>query len=352
MKSAFEKRRGGIEPWKAIAASGMSLVLIFGQSIPALGNPSGGVVVAGSATIGPSGQTLTINQASNAAIINWQQFSIASGELTKFIVPNSVSATLNRVLGGNPSAIYGTLQSNGIVYLINPNGILVGPSGRIDTAGFLGSTLDISNDEFLKGGDLHFLGASDASVDNQGTIHASGGDVYLIASQVNNSGTITAPKGEVGLAAGTDILYAQAGDQHLFIQPTPAGTTRALGVTNSGTIKAASAELKAAGGNAYALAIKQHRHGRGQRLQEDQGRGLSHGRRRRHRQRRFHFGEEFRWQRRRHHPRRLRHLLRRHRPQFRPACRHRQEDRQNRRHGGSPRQPRRHHRRGLRRRLR
>jgi filamentous hemagglutinin family protein len=233
----------------------MSGLLLFGQTVPLMGNPTGGAVVAGAATIGPAGATLTINQSTQSAIINWQSFSIANGETTKFIVPNSGSETLNRVVGGNPSAIYGSLQSNGIVYLVNPNGIVVGPSGQINTASFLASTLDVSNEQFLAGGDLSFSGSSSASINNSGVIHASGGDVYLIANQVNNSGTISAPKGTVGLAAGSDILFQPAGDQHLFVQATPAGTTRATGVTNSGTIRAAAAELKAAGGNAYALAI-------------------------------------------------------------------------------------------------
>jgi len=243
-----------------VSAWGLSSLLLFGQTAQLLGNPTGGEVVAGSAGITGAGSTLTINQATSTAIINWQQFSINSGELTKFVVPTSSSATLNRVLGGNPSAIYGTLQSNGQLYLINPSGIVVGPNGRIDTAGFLGSTLDVSSDDFLKGGNLHFLGSSDASIDNAGTIHASGGDVYLIANQVNNTGTLSAPQGNVGLAAGTDILFQQAGSQHLFVQPTPSGTKRATGVTNAGTVLAATAELKAAGGNAYALAINNTGH--------------------------------------------------------------------------------------------
>ncbi|MCE0484857.1 MAG: filamentous hemagglutinin N-terminal domain-containing protein [Methylacidiphilales bacterium] len=222
---------------------------------PVPGNPTGGQVAAGSASITNAGSTLTINQGSNAAIINWQSFSINSGELTKFIVPNSSSATLNRVLGGNVSAIYGTLQSNGKFFLVNPSGIVVGASGRIDTAGFLGSTLNVSDDEFLKGGDLHFTGTSGAGIDNQGVIHAESGDVYLIANQVNNSGTLSAPQGNVGMAAGSSILLQRAGDQHLFVQPNVSTVTQTTGVTNSGAIEAATAELKAAGGNAYALAI-------------------------------------------------------------------------------------------------
>ncbi len=212
-------------------------------------------MVAGAATIGAAGKTLTITQSTNAAIINWQTFSIASGESTKFFVPTSSSATLNRVLSGNPSEIYGTLSSNGQLFLINPSGIVVGPGGRIDTSSFLGSTLNVSNAEFLSGGEMHFSGGSTASIDNRGTISATNGDVYLIANQVSNEGSVAAPEGDVGLAAASSVLLQQAGDQHLFIEPNPAGTTRAVGVSNAGTIQAASAELRAAGGNAYALAI-------------------------------------------------------------------------------------------------
>jgi filamentous hemagglutinin family protein len=237
--------------FRVLSTVGFSL-LVFAS---AKANPTGGAVVAGSATIGPAGKTLSVTQGSQNAIINWQTFSIASGETTRFFVPNSSAATLNRVVGGNPSAIYGTLQSNGVLFLINPSGILVGPTGRIDTAGFLGSTLDVSNQQFLSGGTLNFQGGSNASVDNEGVIHASIGNVYLIANQVKNGGTLSAPQGEVGLAAGSGVLLQQDGDEHLFVVATPSGPTRATGISNTGAIKAAAAELRAAGGNAYALAI-------------------------------------------------------------------------------------------------
>jgi filamentous hemagglutinin family protein len=238
-----------------LGASALSALLLFGQSAPLLANPTGGAVVAGAATIGAAGKTLTINQSTNNAIINWQTFSIASGETTKFLVPNSSSATLNYVLSGNPSAIYGTLSSNGRLFLVNPSGILVGSGGQINTASFIGSTLNANNSEFLSGGNLQFSGSSNASIVNEGSINASSGNVYLIASQVTNQGSITAAQGEVGLAAGSSVLLAQDGDQHLFVQSNPIGTTRAVGVTNAGTIRAENAELRAAGGNAYALAI-------------------------------------------------------------------------------------------------
>ena len=39
--------------------------------------------------------------------------------------------SLNRVSGSTPSRIAGQLNSNGQVYLINPHGIIVTPSGKL-----------------------------------------------------------------------------------------------------------------------------------------------------------------------------------------------------------------------------
>ena len=92
----------------------------------------GGTVVAGSANINHAGNSLTVNQASDRAIINWNGFSIPAGHSATFNLPSSSSAVLNRVTGADPSAIHGSLQSNGQVFLINPNGILVGPNANIN----------------------------------------------------------------------------------------------------------------------------------------------------------------------------------------------------------------------------
>ncbi len=222
-------------------------------------NPVDGQVTSGTASVAGQGTAaVTINQSSQTAIINWKSFSIGSGEVTKFIQPNSSSATLNRVLGGQTSVINGTLSANGQVFLINGNGILVGPGGVINTAGFTASTRDISDANFLSG-NLHFLGNSDAGVQNLGTINAMGGDIYLIGKTVDNQGRIQASAGTVGLAAGDDVLLAQknADGSTITVQAT-AGATAApgkTGVSNSGLIQATSAELKAANGNIYALAI-------------------------------------------------------------------------------------------------
>src|SRR6266852_972946 len=220
-------------------------------------NPLGESVVAGSATFNRATPgSLIVNQTSVRAIINWSDFSISSGELTKFIQPSTTAAVLNRVVGGNLSQIYGTLQGNGQVYVINPNGILIGPQGQVNTRGFLASTLEVRNADFMAGADLKLSGNSTASVNNQGTIEALGGDVFLIAHRVENSGSIRAAQGVAGLAAGSEVLLQPAGNQRLSVLAGSSSAAPAdTGVNNLGDIRAAVAELKAAGGNIYALAI-------------------------------------------------------------------------------------------------
>ncbi|PAW76440.1 MAG: hypothetical protein B9S32_15135 [Verrucomicrobia bacterium Tous-C9LFEB] len=212
-------------------------------------NPTGGDVVGGSAQISGGAGTLVVTSATQRTIINWQDFSIGAGELTKFIQPSANSAVLNRVVGSNLSSIYGTLQSNGSVYLINPNGIVIGPGGVINAQTFIASTQNLSNENFLQGGDLLFSGASNASISNQGTITALGGDIVLIARQVENTGALTADSGTVALAAGTQILLKESGSERVFVQ---GGTGSVL---NRGLIQSVQAELKANGDNMYALAI-------------------------------------------------------------------------------------------------
>lgn len=221
-----------------------------------LANPTGEQVAGGSATFDRSGNNLNITT-SDRAIINWADFSIQVGETTKFFQPNSMSATLNRVTSSNPSSLLGSLQANGQLYLINPNGILVGPGANINTANFVGSTLDIQNSEFMLGQDLHFMGNSLSGIENQGTINAIGGNVFLMAHHIQNSGNINAANGTVGLGAGTEFLLKQSGNDLTMVQmatPTASGTPNGTGILNQGVIQAAQAELKA-NGNIYQFAI-------------------------------------------------------------------------------------------------
>src|SRR5579864_6177086 len=101
--------------------------------IMALANPTGGQVVAGAATISaPNANNTVINQSSQNAAIDWQSFNIGRNQLVQFIQPSSSSVVLNRVVGGSPASILGTLTANGEVFLVDTQGIYFGKSARLD----------------------------------------------------------------------------------------------------------------------------------------------------------------------------------------------------------------------------
>ncbi|MCL1919538.1 MAG: filamentous hemagglutinin N-terminal domain-containing protein [Kiritimatiellaeota bacterium] len=161
--------------------------------------PQGGSVRSGDVSWGSSGGTMTVNQQSARAIINWNTFSIGSTETVQFNQPDASAAILNRVTGPYSSDIFGSLLANGNVYLINPNGILFGAGARINVGGLVASTFDISDDDFNLG-KLDFKNTGNSGkVVNRGSISAAS-FAYLIGAGVENHGTITTPA--AALAAG------------------------------------------------------------------------------------------------------------------------------------------------------
>ncbi|NRB32632.1 MAG: filamentous hemagglutinin N-terminal domain-containing protein, partial [Rhizobiaceae bacterium] len=232
-----------------LAASQLTVIPV---TVVAAELPTGGNVVSGSATITQKGANqLLINQASQNAILEFDTFSIGTGGHVHF--SNGSGSTLNRVTGGYQSKIDGRLTATGSLLLINPNGVIVGKDGVIETGGsFLASTRDITNADFLDGGDNTFIGDSDAAVINLGKVSSLGGDVTLIAHKVVNEGTLEAKQGTVGLASGIEILLRDNShaDGRILVKAGKSGGS----VTNAGAIRAANAELRAHSGHVYALA--------------------------------------------------------------------------------------------------
>ncbi len=147
-------------------------------------------------------------------IINWQGFSIATGEITRFVQQNGASTVLNRVVGAGASNILGRLESNGRVFLINPNGVLFGGGAVVDVAGLIASTRDISDANFAAG-NYQFAGTatgtitleSGATITTANYAATGGGQVWLVAKGISmaTGSSITAPSGQVVLAAGNQI---------------------------------------------------------------------------------------------------------------------------------------------------
>ena len=197
----------------------------------------GGQVVQGAATIQSQGVKTQINQTSQNAVIQWQNFNIGASQSVKFVQPNASSAVLNRVMSNEPSTIAGQLSANGRVFIVNPNGVIFSQGAQIDVGALIASTLNIGNADFMAGrysfkADGQVL---QGTVVNQGNIKAV--QAALLGAQVRNSGTIEA---NTALAAGESITL-QLGASDLQVAVDAAGL-RAL-VDNQGLIRAPGGQI-------------------------------------------------------------------------------------------------------------
>lgn len=218
-------------------------------------NPTNGEVISGEALISSiNPQTMHVH-ASDKAIIHWDDFSIGIGEMTKFLQPHVDAAVLNRVVGHNLSSILGQLEANGHVLLINQNGIIFGKDASINTGSFTATTLDLLDEDFIKGKELIFQGRSEQSIVNYGKIEAKDGDVILASFQIDNQGEILAPSGTCSLGASQEVILMPEEDEKLLIRSQIISSEYETGLNNNGVIEGLKVELKA-NGTPYEYAVQ------------------------------------------------------------------------------------------------
>lgn len=196
-----------------VCASLLASHLAF--AAPEGGEIRAGAIAGGSAALGaPRGTNLTIEQLTPKLSIDWRRFNIDANESVTFRQPDRASIALNRVLGGDPTRIFGTLSANGQVFLINPNGVLFAPDAQVSVGGLVASTLTLDDGDFLAGNYRFRATPNNGAVDNFGTLTAApGGYVALLGNRVLNAGTVTAPQGTIALAAGGEVSLALQGNQ-------------------------------------------------------------------------------------------------------------------------------------------
>ncbi|MBX3166668.1 MAG: filamentous hemagglutinin N-terminal domain-containing protein [Candidatus Eremiobacteraeota bacterium] len=210
---------------RTLLASLTMAAALYGTS---LALPTDGQVTNGQVNIGnPVNGQMTIQQLSDRAIINWNGFSINANEALRFIQPSQLSAILNRVTGQDPSVILGSLQANGRVFLINPNGILFGAGSQVNVGSLMASTLDITDQNFLAGRYKfdQVEGKPAASIVNEGTLTVTpGGFLVLTSPLISNQGVIVANVGQIALAAGEHTEINFDGQGLINIQVDPAAS--------------------------------------------------------------------------------------------------------------------------------
>lgn len=188
-------------------------VLLSSASGVAIAAPAGGTVVSGNGSILPAGNTTTIQQNSANMVIDWQSFNIQSGEQVNFLQPGTTSIALNRDFSGIPSEIFGDLNANGQVFLLNTAGILIGSGANINVGGLFLSDMTLSDDEFenfTQSGSMTLqdtdIQAGGIQVEGAVTTSTRSG-ITLIGQFIDNSGSLTANDGNINLAvAGGPIV--------------------------------------------------------------------------------------------------------------------------------------------------
>ena len=222
---ACVEKRQGMPRLRWLSACACLLATGFSAAqVPSTQLPSGGRVVGGSATLSTSGSNLTVVQGTPRAAVEWQNFNVGSAATVNFVQPDSRSVVLNKVLGGTPSQIYGSILANGQVYLVNPQGVYFSPTARVNVGSLVASTLDLDPSSFMAGSTLFSAPGSNGSVRNDGTIEVgSGGYAALLGTNVTNNGLIKARAGMVALASGEAVsLDINASGGLLGVAVTPA----------------------------------------------------------------------------------------------------------------------------------
>ncbi|EAQ2986251.1 filamentous hemagglutinin N-terminal domain-containing protein, partial [Salmonella enterica] len=239
--SSFRKLLGTLTPLAFL--TGLIVSLLPGMALANPSLPTGGQIVAGQGSISTSGNQMTVNQNTQGMVTNWNSFDIGKNHTVQFVQPGSSAVALNRVTGGHESQILGTLKANGQVMLINPAGVMFGKGAKVNTAGMVASTKNISNEDFMAGR-YTFSGGSQpgAEIVNQGSLTTTkGGYIVLAADRVRNQGEIRTPGGRVVLAAA-DRVTLQLDNTGLTAVSVNGSVVNAL-AENRGLISATNGQV-------------------------------------------------------------------------------------------------------------
>ena len=304
LPTPYSPARRGFVQWNVTKASSLllaALPLVGGVGISSAQAESITSAPDGTGTIvTPTGNRLDITGGSYSGdganlFHSFSQFGLTPEQTANFLSNPSIQNILGRVTGGNASVINGLIQvtgGNSNLFLMNPAGIVFGPSARLNVpAAFTATTatgIGFGNHWFnafgsndyasLVGTPSAFAFTSDSkAIDNQGQLGVNPGEsLALLGSAVVNKGTLTAPGGNIIVAAvpGENLVrLSQPG--HLLsleIQPPDASTlqmsslpqllTGASGEDErgttivSGTLDVSNPQVGQRGGTVYALGNK------------------------------------------------------------------------------------------------
>jgi len=199
--------------------------------------PTGGTVTSGIGSISSMGNALSVTQGSQNLFTQFDTFNIGSAASVQFLQPNSSAIAVSRILGSDPSQIFGRLSANGQLFLLNPNGIVFGATAQVNVGALVASSLQLTDKDILSGQYALTQGSGAGAVRNFGEIVArEGGLVALVAPKVENAGTIRTDGGQIAMVAG-DSVRLELGQGGLIGVTVDGGAAQAQ-IDNSGSLLA------------------------------------------------------------------------------------------------------------------
>lgn len=196
-------------------------------------------------TVTGAGNTLNITSP-DKGVLTWQAFgsgadTIALTDVLNYALPNKNSSVLNVVAGGANTTIDGSITSNGNVYVLNPNGIIIGGGARIDVNRLYLGTSDNPSFAAYYFGQNGKLPSQDGLAPLAGNTTVNAGSIIRVTDNItiaskNSSLTgafvqgnlVLAADGAVAVGGGAGMTYI---DGDLSVA-NPSGTT-VLGSTGN-----------------------------------------------------------------------------------------------------------------------
>ena len=197
-------------------------------------------------TLKIDGKTLVVDQTTNKVLAVWDSFNVGANAGVKFNQPGADSVAVNMIKDQSPSAILGSVQSNGSLYLLNPNGIIFGEGAQVDTRGLVAAAMeldgfnidhefasDAERQDFLDGSLLDGIKDGNAFLVNaqdmvEGTddlprivikrgasITSDNAPILLAGPEVINEGALQSDQGQVVLAGTRKDLYLAVSDNEI-----------------------------------------------------------------------------------------------------------------------------------------
>ena len=233
----------------ALLVAAMALTPSSAYALDPLALPTGYNSISGNHQFSQGNGVLNVTTNSKNSIVNYNSFNIGSQAQVNFNLPSARSSILNRVTGGGMSEIYGTMTSNGRVFLVNPAGIFFGNGANVSVNGLVASTLGITDQKFLAG-QYEFSRAAGSTpghiqIEPGANINIlNGGSASFLASSFTNAGTINAPGGAIQVGVGDRMTL---GDELIGLTVNEAlkDTLDKTAILNAGTMTAAQVQLVA-----------------------------------------------------------------------------------------------------------